>query len=173
MEGTETPRTSPLPTGVFGGAVSARRQSSPAQRGLCTPSPGSAGAQLPLQAVTVGRRMRGSSLLPGTTGAHSTQKPSPCSSRWPLRAAAGTEGGLTPWDGTRDLTQQHPLFPWPEPPRNQAALWGSHDPVSPPLGPRGQSCEPPTALGWLPLPRFILPGRSPEASLVHGIPSAP
>ena len=167
MEGTETPGTAPLPTGVFGGAVSARRQSSPARRGLRTPSRGSAGAQLPLQAVTAGRRMRGSSLLPGTTGAHSTQKPSPYSPHWLLRAAAGTEGGLTPWEGTRDLMQQHPLFPWSEPPQKQAAPWGSRDSVSPPLGPWGQSCEPPMALGRLPLPRFILPGRSPEASLVH------
>ena len=83
----------------------------------------------------MGRTMRGSSLLPGTTGAHSTQKPSPCSPRWLLRAAAGTEGGLTPRDGVRDLMQQHPLFPWPEPPRKQAAPWGSRDPVSPPLAP--------------------------------------
>lgn len=91
------PGTSPLPTGVFGGGVSARRQSSPARRGLRWGSASPTGCHR-------GREDAGLKPPAGDHGPHSTQRLSPCSSRRLLcgHERCGGRSDPTGWDAGLD-----------------------------------------------------------------------
>lgn len=167
----EVPEMSPLPTVAQrprvsseelsnASRVSARRQSSPAWREPCSPSPGSA---RPSSLHELPRWVGRCTAQASCWRAHPSlpSAPRPCSRPQPWPRLMWSEGRLILREGTWCLKQQCPST-WPEPPLKWAAVWGSHYPSSRPLGPQCQSCVQPRALPARPcfLPLSFLGGHT-------------